>query len=90
MARINSLTTVTLLLLLLCLMLARAIARPGPTSDEATHMETPSTDQYEVEKIKKEEGSLSSCGGGEEDECMRRSLQAHLDYIYTQSNKQQP
>ncbi|KAA3485637.1 phytosulfokines-like [Gossypium australe] len=53
-------------------------ARPQPAAPYAHHA-TPIKVQYLVEE--------DSCDGIEEEEClMRRTLAAHLDYIYTQKN----
>ncbi|KAL3651721.1 hypothetical protein CASFOL_004723 [Castilleja foliolosa] len=74
MAKLNSLTIVTFLLFLT---LVHVYARPTPTTfHHATPMETSST---------KAETDENGCV---EDECMmRRSLQAQIDYIYTQNHE---
>ncbi|KAK6120995.1 hypothetical protein DH2020_045265 [Rehmannia glutinosa] len=81
MAKIASLTIITLLLFLTLAHLLAA-ARPEPTFHDVTPMETHSTDHnVEVDE--------DSCGEVGEEECMtRRTLQAHLDYIYTQNQNQ--
>ncbi|XP_022762380.1 phytosulfokines-like [Durio zibethinus] len=61
-------------------------ARPEPAS-EVQYADTPIKTQHldtETEKVQVED----SCDGIEEEEClMRRTLAAHIDYIYTQKTK---
>ncbi|GFP99412.1 phytosulfokines 3 [Phtheirospermum japonicum] len=81
MGKLNSLTTITLLLFLT---LVHVLARPTSMFHDANSLETHSKD-HELQKVEIDE---NRCGGVEEDECMmRRTLQAHLDYIYTQNHK---
>ncbi|KAI4327320.1 hypothetical protein L6164_019796 [Bauhinia variegata] len=62
--------------LLLCFMFTDA-ARPQP-----------SYIQHEVVETEHAEAVNESCDGVAEEEClMRRTLAAHLDYIYTQKQK---
>ncbi|XP_031115273.1 phytosulfokines-like [Ipomoea triloba] len=69
-------TTTFFIVALLLLFTLSSASRPLPESREAT---TLNKTQHEV--IEKEE----SCKGVGEEEClMRRTLAAHLDYIYTQ------
>ncbi|KAG5526271.1 hypothetical protein RHGRI_032526 [Rhododendron griersonianum] len=71
---------ITALLLLFAL---TCTARPGPPFSDATPMKTQHEDVNDVEV----EGI--NCEGVGEEEClMRRTLAAHVDYIYTQ--KQNP
>ncbi|RDX81225.1 Phytosulfokines 3, partial [Mucuna pruriens] len=64
--------------LLLCCMLAHAI-RPEPTFHPEESF--PNVHQQSVEAVDE------SCEGIGEDEClMRRTLAAHVDYIYTQKH----
>ncbi|KAF7840717.1 Phytosulfokines 3 [Senna tora] len=62
--------------------------RPLPSSSSSSSLvNIPDKTQHEVmevEKLNEEE----SCEGAAEEEClMRRTLAAHLDYIYTQNQK---
>lgn len=72
--------------LLLFLMVSHSLARPLAT---AFHDVTPMETHHHPEKqqiVNTEDGSCE--GLGDEEECMmRRTLQAHLDYIYTQKEK---
>ncbi|KAM5576856.1 phytosulfokines-like [Rosa sericea] len=70
--------------LLLCSTIASA-ARPEPafsavaTNSEKTQLGAVETEQADTEQ---------SCAGVGEEEClMRRTLAAHIDYIYTQKTK---
>ncbi|KAI3448194.1 hypothetical protein Pfo_004859 [Paulownia fortunei] len=82
MAKITSLCIITLLLFLTS---SHVLARRDPTFHDVTPMETHAGDN-EVQKVGVDE---DSCGGVGEDDCMmRRTLEAHLDYIYTQKQKQ--
>ncbi|XP_019194958.1 PREDICTED: phytosulfokines-like [Ipomoea nil] len=70
-------TTTFFIVALLLLFTLSSASRPLPESHEAT---TLNKTQHQV-MIEKEE----SCKGVGEEEClMRRTLAAHLDYIYTQ------
>ncbi|KAK4262431.1 hypothetical protein QN277_027990 [Acacia crassicarpa] len=67
--------------LFLCSMLAHA-TRPVPNEELSAK-----TQHLGVE-AGHDDGVLESCEGVSEDEClMRRTLAAHLDYIYTQKHK---
>ncbi|CDP02627.1 unnamed protein product [Coffea canephora] len=80
MAKFVSFFTVALLFSLLSLSFA---GRPEPAFVDATLMKT---QQHEVEA--KQAEMEETCGGVGEEEClMRRTLAAHLDYIYTQNHK---
>ncbi|KVH93340.1 Phytosulfokine [Cynara cardunculus var. scolymus] len=69
--------------ILLLSMLSCTVARPIPTFNDVTPIETHHTEE-EVAKAKAQE----KCSGPGEEEClMRRTLAAHLDYIYTQNTK---
>ncbi|XP_050365461.1 phytosulfokines 3-like [Argentina anserina] len=70
--------------LLLCSTIASS-ARPEPafsavsTNSEKTQLAVVETEQADIEQ---------SCDGVGEEEClMRRTLAAHIDYIYTQKTK---
>ncbi|KAL3525578.1 hypothetical protein ACH5RR_013950 [Cinchona calisaya] len=80
MSKFASFFIITLLFIYLSLSFA---ARPEPTFHDATPMKT--QDGVEAkEQVEMEE----KCGGVGEEEClMRRTLAAHLDYIYTQNHK---
>lgn len=83
----SKVSTLCIVSLLLFLTLSYAVARPVATFQDVTPMETHHGHRVNdhVEKVDKEE----SCEGLGEDEClMRRTLEAHLDYIYTQGQKQ--
>ncbi|MFS8033153.1 putative phytosulfokine [Helianthus anomalus] len=68
-------TTLFLMLSLLLLSPLLSLARPEPATTTTTTIRTPS------KGVEIEEG----CEGTGEEEClMRRTLVAHLDYIYTQ------
>ncbi|CAH1424802.1 unnamed protein product [Lactuca virosa] len=79
MSKAIRVTTLCMIAILLLSMLSYTIARPTPTFKDVTPMESHHTDE-EVAKAKTEE----NCSGPGEEEClMRRTLAAHLDYIYT-------
>ncbi|KAI5661201.1 hypothetical protein M9H77_20524 [Catharanthus roseus] len=83
MSKVISLCMISLLLLL-TLSNNSVAGRPVPAFHDVTPMETLHVEKNEVAKGDTEEG----CEGLGEDECMmRRTLQAHLDYIYTQKNQ---
>ncbi|KAK7263269.1 hypothetical protein RJT34_30856 [Clitoria ternatea] len=64
--------------LFLCYMLVHSI-RPEPSSHKESMAKTPNQSVEAVDE---------SCEGVGEDEClMRRTLAAHVDYIYTQKHK---
>ncbi|KAH6813456.1 hypothetical protein C2S51_022474 [Perilla frutescens var. frutescens] len=81
MAKIIYLCIITLFLFLT--FSGDVIARPDPNFSDVTPVEIHS-------KGGVDEGNCGGGGEGEgEDEClMRRTLEAHLDYIYTQKQKQ--
>ncbi|XP_030532096.1 phytosulfokines 3-like [Rhodamnia argentea] len=69
--------------LLLCSTLAFG-ARPEP----AFPQENPVTSGHEKVEAEHVEGFEESCEGVGEEECLtRRTLAAHIDYIYTQKQK---
>ncbi|KAH6767044.1 hypothetical protein C2S52_018027 [Perilla frutescens var. hirtella] len=78
MAKIIYLCIITLFLFLT--LSGDVIARPEPNFSGVTPVEIHSKGGVDEE----------NCGGGEgEEECLRRrTLEAHLDYIYTQKQKQ--
>ncbi|XP_068322369.1 phytosulfokines-like [Pyrus communis] len=82
----SKLTSLCVVALLLFLSLFSTTARPLPSSScgvSAVKVQHELKD-VEVEKAMVEE----SCEGVGEDEClMRRTLAAHIDYIYTQKRK---
>ncbi|KAI6701514.1 hypothetical protein NL676_015838 [Syzygium grande] len=71
----------SLLTLLLISDVSRA-ARPAPAGGDASETRPEGVDG-EAEKVE-----VDQCEGVGEEEClMRRTLEAHLDYIYTQEKK---
>ncbi|ONI02714.1 hypothetical protein PRUPE_6G217500 [Prunus persica] len=79
MARVKALF---FLALLLCSTLVCA-ARPEPAFSAATSAKT----QFEGVETEFDEVVNESCEGAGEEEClMRRTLAAHVDYIYTQKH----
>ncbi|KAE8008162.1 hypothetical protein FH972_004702 [Carpinus fangiana] len=79
----SKVSTLCMVALLLLYTLASATARPEPVFSDTTPMKTQHGDA-QVEKVMEEE----SCEGVGEEECLqRRTLAAHLDYIYTQKHK---
>ncbi|KAG8368510.1 hypothetical protein BUALT_Bualt15G0053200 [Buddleja alternifolia] len=82
MAKMATLCMTTILLFL---SLSHVIARREPAFHDVTPMETHRGDN----EVQKEDVNQDSCDGMGEDECMmRKTLEAHLDYIYTQKRKQ--
>ncbi|KAL6216722.1 PREDICTED: phytosulfokines 3-like [Fragaria vesca subsp. vesca] len=83
MAKFTALFTIAALLLLLSSELTSAV-RPEPNSELKTvQHQGAGADQ----NIDFEDGEVS-CEGVNEEEClMRRTLVAHVDYIYTQKHK---
>ncbi|OWM82083.1 hypothetical protein CDL15_Pgr001657 [Punica granatum] len=76
MAKVRALL---LMSLVLCSALSFAAARPEPT---ITHHEGMVAEKY-GEGVE----AAASCDGVGEEEClMRRTLNAHIDYIYTQKH----
>ncbi|KAI4295793.1 hypothetical protein L6164_035801 [Bauhinia variegata] len=59
-------------------------ARPGPAASSTV---TPKVTQFEVLEVDKVNMEESCEGIGEEECLMRRTLAAHVDYIYTQKHK---
>ncbi|XP_022896919.1 phytosulfokines-like [Olea europaea var. sylvestris] len=81
MSKVIALCVITLLFLTL----SHTCARPEPTFHDITPMETHKEDHEEHMT----DMDQKSCDGIGEDECMmRRTLEAHLDYIYTQKQNQ--
>ncbi|GMY38776.1 phytosulfokines 5-like [Fagus crenata] len=82
--RSTKVSTICMIALLLFYTLTYATARPDPGFSDAT---TPLNTQHgdaELEKVMEEE----NCEGVGKEECLeRRTLAAHLDYIYTQKHK---
>ncbi|XAR48438.1 hypothetical protein NMG60_11031260 [Bertholletia excelsa] len=73
------LATLFVIALVLFLMLTSAPARPGPPMGISQH--------GELEAEKAEIDEEESCREGDKEEClMRRTLAAHVDYIYTQKH----
>ncbi|KAG2704776.1 hypothetical protein I3843_05G020700 [Carya illinoinensis] len=69
--------------LLLFYTLTSATARPEPTFADIPSLKTQHRDA-ELGKVMVEE----TCEGAGEEECLeRRTLAAHIDYIYTQKHK---
>ncbi|KAG5528338.1 hypothetical protein RHGRI_029118 [Rhododendron griersonianum] len=79
-------TTLLILALLLCSTLS-CTARPEPLPLEGTLVKTQQRGDHETHEHG-EVGDESCVGVGEEECLMRRTLAAHVDYIYTQ--KQNP
>ncbi|OAY77877.1 Phytosulfokines 3 [Ananas comosus] len=76
-----SLFVVALLMIFFSLNQQQAIGRPEPADPSNTNGQKEVADQEEVRYEKMEE----VCGGEKEEEClMRRTLEAQIDYIYTQ------
>ncbi|XP_059651083.1 phytosulfokines-like [Cornus florida] len=79
----SKVSTLCMIALLLFFTLTCSAARPEPALHHVPLMNT----QHgvgESEKVELEE----DCGGIGEEEClMRRTLAAHIDYIYTQKQK---
>ncbi|XP_057953657.1 phytosulfokines 3-like [Malania oleifera] len=75
----SKLTNIFMIALLLCFAITHG-GRPLPSDSQAkTQSGDVDTEQVEV---------FESCEGVTEEECLkRRTLVAHLDYIYTQGNK---
>ncbi|KAK9988705.1 hypothetical protein SO802_028944 [Lithocarpus litseifolius] len=81
----SKLSTICMVALLLFFTLTNATARPEPTVSDATPIKinTQHVDA-ELEKVMVED----LCEGVGKEECLeRRTLAAHLDYIYTQKHK---
>nr|GMD87650.1 phytosulfokines-like [Ipomoea batatas] len=80
MSKVTSFCMIAFLVLLLAA--SQVVSRPVPaaTFSDVTPVETNHGDKMAVE---------GSCGGEGEEEClMRRTMEAHIDYIYTQKQKQ--
>ncbi|PQQ02433.1 phytosulfokines-like [Prunus yedoensis var. nudiflora] len=80
----SKLTSLCFIALILFLSLSCSAARPLPSASDANAMKAQDElKDVEVEKAMVEE----SCEGVGEEEClMRRTLAAHVDYIYTQKH----
>ncbi|KAB1207384.1 Phytosulfokines 3 [Morella rubra] len=77
-------STLCMVALLFFYTLTYATARPESTFSVINAATTAHRDAEQLNKVKVEE----SCEGAGEDECLeRRTLAAHLDYIYTQKTK---
>ncbi|KAJ0744068.1 putative phytosulfokine [Helianthus annuus] len=80
MSKAIRITTLCMIAFLLFSVLSYTIARPIPTSNTVTPIETHRT----AEKVE----AVENCTGVGEEEClMRRTRAAHLDYIYTNNNQ---
>ncbi|XP_059624030.1 phytosulfokines 3-like [Cornus florida] len=79
----SKVTSLIMIVLLLCFTLSYA-ARPEPTKLPEV---TPANTQRVVEAQKFEVADESCEGVGDEECLMRRTLAAHIDYIYTQKQK---
>ncbi|KAK9060324.1 hypothetical protein SSX86_021030 [Deinandra increscens subsp. villosa] len=74
-------TILCMLAILLLSMLSCTVARPVPMFKDVTPVKTHHTED-EVAK------TIENCSGPGEEEClMRRTLAAHLDYIYTKKHQ---
>ncbi|KAJ0260438.1 Phytosulfokines 2 [Hirschfeldia incana] len=82
MANFSALLTITLLLCstLMC------TARPDPTFSASITIITADPLEKSIEG-KLDDVAEENCGADDEDCLMRRSLVAHVDYIYTQKQK---
>ncbi|XP_030538885.1 phytosulfokines 3-like [Rhodamnia argentea] len=77
-------TTLFLTSLLLLCAISSCFARPEPVFLDVTPVET---NRVDVETESGNELSDENCEGvGEEDCLVRRTLAAHIDYIYTQKH----
>ncbi|KAH6789902.1 hypothetical protein C2S51_004908 [Perilla frutescens var. frutescens] len=73
--------------LILLLTSSRVLARPGPAFHDVTPIENQRTIDQEGQKVADEE----KCVGLGDDEClMKRTIEAQLDYIYTQNKNNKP
>ncbi|XP_057788100.1 phytosulfokines-like isoform X2 [Salvia miltiorrhiza] len=73
--------TTTTLLLLLLLLAVDVLGRPGPAFHDVTPIENHHAEGQAAE-------DRDNCVGLREDECMmKRTVEAQLDYIYTQKKK---
>ncbi|KAM0061985.1 putative phytosulfokine [Helianthus debilis subsp. tardiflorus] len=83
MSKTIRITTLCMLAILLLSMISFTVARPIPTFKDVTPVETLHTEE-EVAKA----NAVENCSGPGEEEClMRRTLAAHLDYIYTKKHQ---
>ncbi|TQD74061.1 hypothetical protein C1H46_040402 [Malus baccata] len=80
----SMLTSLCVVVLLLFLSLSGMAARPLPSSSDVSAVKV----QHELEDVDVEKSMVEeSCEGVGEDECLtRRTLAAHIDYIYTQKH----
>ncbi|KAF5733226.1 phytosulfokines-like [Tripterygium wilfordii] len=80
--KVSSLCMIALLLFFFGI--TSTAGRPEPEFTDVTPMKIQHEENIDVEKVEVEE----SCEGIGEEEClMRRTLAAHIDYIYTQKHK---
>ncbi|KAG6666031.1 hypothetical protein I3843_01G001900 [Carya illinoinensis] len=78
-------TGLLMIALLLCSSTLNYASRPEPGFADATPANTHHGDFVEAEHVRAVD---ESCEGLGEEECLkRRTLAAHLDYIYTQKQK---
>ncbi|XP_062024499.1 phytosulfokines-like [Rosa rugosa] len=85
MAKLTALFTIAALLLLLSSDLTSAV-RPEPAFSNSALKTAQHQDVGADQNINAEDGEVS-CEGVNEEEClMRRTLAAHVDYIYTQKH----
>ncbi|PWA58115.1 phytosulfokine [Artemisia annua] len=83
MSKAIRVTNLCMIAILFISMLSYTIARPVPTFNDVTPVETHPTEE-EVAKAK----TAENCTGPGEEEClMRKTLTAHLDYIYTKKHQ---
>ncbi|GKB20830.1 phytosulfokines 3 [Tanacetum coccineum] len=83
MPKAITLTTLCTISILLLSMLCYSVGRPAPAFSNVSLVET----DHSAEEMSKGDVEENCKGDGEEDCLMRRTLVAHVDYIYTQ-NKQ--
>ncbi|KAI5684425.1 hypothetical protein M9H77_05653 [Catharanthus roseus] len=89
----NKIATVFIIAILFCFSLSIAAARLGPPDNILPAAADPimKTQQKEIEvEASQSKAEEEKCGGRDEECLMRRTLAAHLDYIYTQNHNKHP
>ncbi|XP_019165796.1 PREDICTED: phytosulfokines-like [Ipomoea nil] len=83
MSKVTSFCMIAFLVLLLAA--SQVVSRPVP----ATFSDVTPVDTNHGDKMAVRGGAEGNCGGEGEEEClMRKTMEAHIDYIYTQKQKQ--
>ncbi|KAJ4716108.1 Phytosulfokines 3 [Melia azedarach] len=78
----------TLCFILALILFTSSAARPEPAFSDASPVKHQRGDHVEEAAEKADQTVEESCDGVGEEEClMRRTLAAHVDYIYTQKAK---